>query len=115
MTDKEILTEIIHGFNEAWIDYVNEGATDLFEYTRTDAQIEADLLKLNVEGLQQELMEIQVNDIVIDGDIAYIYDYERFRKVKDGVETFKEYNWVYTAKKVDGKWLLEGYEYDTSK
>lgn len=109
LTDHEILNALITDFNNAWITYVNEDSTDVLNYVEYNSDIHYDIMVFEKIGLTEELLEMTVNDIQVEGDIAYIYNYEKFRKVRDGVETLQEYDWVYTAKKVNGAWLLDSF------
>lgn len=109
-TDEQILTSMVIGFNDEWINYVNSGSTELLNYVKEASELESDIMVFDTVGLTETLLDIQVKNVDIQGDTAYIYDYEKFSKVKDGVETIVEYDWVYTAKKVNGQWMLDSFQ-----
>lgn len=110
LSDEQMLGTLLTDFNNAWINYVNDDALAVFDFVNDDSEIRYDVMVFDTVGVTEELLDMRIDDVTVEGDMAYITDYEKFKKVENGVETIVEYNWVYTAKKVDGIWLLDSFQ-----
>lgn len=111
-TDEEQVTMLIHAFNQAWIDYVNEGTRAIDQYVTEDG-FASRVVEQYKRGIsRQKFEEIRIDDIRIQDDLANVKVYERILKITGEVEEVLEYHWIYEARKVDQTWLIHGYASD---
>lgn len=111
-TDQEALKQLIKDFNDAWIEFINHDNTQIFQYIVPGSEVEENILNFNKQGLKEEFLVMQVGDIEIVGDKAYIKVYEEIKQIRGGTSTVKRYNWIYEADKSSGIWLIRNYTKD---
>lgn len=114
ISSKDGLKKLIFDFNYAWVDYVNNGSKKVYNYIVPKGDIERIANNFDREGVKQQYIDIQVKDVDVDGNSAYIKVYEKLNVNRKGKAYIKEYNWVYEAQKRDGEWLLKKYTKDNS-
>lgn len=106
------LEDLILDFDNSWIEYVNNNSEGIFNYIVPNSKVEDNILNFNRKDLNEEFLKIDVKEISINKNIAKIKVYEKLKKDKNGLIEIKEYNWIYEAQKVQGKWLLSNYTKD---
>lgn len=106
------LKDLILNFDEAWIEYVNNDSDNIFNYVVPNSTVEDNIRNFNKKDLKEDFLKIDVKDISINKNTARIRVYEKLKKDKKGTIEIKEYNWIYEAQKVNGKWLILSYTKD---
>ncbi len=107
--EKQAVVQSIRDFDAAWIAYVNTGADQVFDYLNPGSTAYSRLANANVAGLSEELLELELSNVKVDGNRASIEAYEKFKKNRDGDVTIATYRWLYELKKVSGRWLVDDY------
>jgi hypothetical protein len=107
--EKQEVVQSIRDFDSAWITYVNTGADQVFDYLNPGSAAYNRLANANVAGLNEELLELELSNVKVDGSRASIEAYEKFKKNRDGEVTIATYRWLYELKKVGGIWLVDDY------
>ena len=108
--EKELVKKAISDFNLAWIDLVNSGSKDFYNYATTSGNAYRNAKKFNAKGLKEEFLKMELGSVVINGNVATIKVYEEIEKKKNGNTTVVKYNWIYDLVKKDGVWLVNGYK-----
>lgn len=106
---KTDLTDQVSAFNEAWIDYVNTGRQDVFNYLQPASSAYRRIAKADVQGLEESLLEHRLSDVTIDGEKGQLTAYEKYKKTRDGRVTIAEYDWRYELVYEEGQWLISDY------
>lgn len=96
-------------FNDAWIDYVNNGNQDYFNYVVKNGQAYNSGKNFNRDGLTEEFIVMNVGQVIVNGSTATAKVYEEIKKTKGDDVSIAKYNWLYDLVKRDGKWLINGY------
>lgn len=107
--EKEEVVQTIRDFDEAWIKYVNTSANGVFDYLNPGSVAYSRLANANVSGLEEELLELELSNVTIEGNKASIEAYEKFKKNKNDEVSIVTYRWLYQLEKVGGKWLVDDY------
>lgn len=100
----------ITAFNDAWIRYVNENDQSFFNYVTTNGVAYQNAKNFKRTGLTEEFLQMDVNQVIVNGNTATAKVYEEIKKTKDGDVTIAKYNWLYDLVKRDGEWLVNGYK-----
>jgi hypothetical protein len=115
ISSEDKLKQLIFDFNYAWVDYVNTGSKKVYNYIVPKGDIERIANNFDREDVKQRYIDIQVKNVEIEGNSAYLKVYERLNVNRKGKDYIKEYNWLYEAQKIDGEWLLRKYtKYNTN-
>ncbi|QRN84708.1 zinc ribbon domain-containing protein [Clostridia bacterium] len=113
--EKQAVVQTIRDFDEAWIEYVNTTASGVFNYLNPGSVAYSRLANANVSGLKEELLELELSNVEVDGNKASVEAYEKFKKNRSGEVSIVTYRWLYELEKVDGEWLVDDYsKIDTS-
>ncbi len=111
---ENILKDLIINFDNAWIEYVNDGSQNIYNYIVPGSEVDKDINNFNRNGTKEEFLDIEVKDIEIEDNNAYIKVYEKIKKIENDKETIKEYNWIYHCPNIDEEWLVSDYTKDNS-
>ena len=106
--EQEVRNALVE-FNDAWIEYVNNDNQGYFNLITTDGVAYRNAKKFNRTGLTEKFLVMKINQVSVSGSYATAKVYEEIQKTKDGNTTVAKYNWIYNLKKIDGKWLIDGY------
>ncbi|MCH4888678.1 hypothetical protein EZV73_13880 [Acidaminobacter sp. JC074] len=96
-------------FNDAWIEYVNNDNQAYFDLITSNGVAYKNAKNFNRTGLTEKFLVMKINQVNVSGSYATAKVYEEIQKTKDGSTTVAKYNWIYSLKKIDGKWLIDGY------
>ncbi len=107
--DQEAIVATLRAFNDAWIRYVNTGASDVFTYLNPGSSAYSRIANANVNNLTEELLELELKNVTVDGSRGTVEAYEKFKKNRSGEVTIATYRWLYRLVEVDGDWLVDDY------
>lgn len=103
------IRDLLVAFNDDWIRYINEGDRRVFSYLAPGSAAYRKLSNVDVRGLSQEILALELGRFTQNGDRATIEAYEKFRKVQDGETTTVEYRWLYELRRSGGQWQITDY------
>ncbi len=108
--DEKNIKIALEEFNNSWIDYVNKGDETFFSYCVKNGEAYQNGKKFDRDGLKEEFVRMEINKIKVNKNTASAIVHEEIKKIKDDVVTIAKYDWKYFLKKIDGSWLIDGYE-----
>lgn len=108
--EEQAVRNALVDFNDAWIDYVNDGNKAYFNHITSDGVAYNNAKNFNTKGLTEKFIVMKINQVNVAGNTATAKVYEEIQKTKDGNVTVAKYNWIYNLVKKDGKWLIDGYK-----
>lgn len=106
------IEQAILNFDYAWIEYVNTGKEDVYNYLVKEGSADRLIKTFRRDGSKQKFLEVKVNRVEILDNKATAWVKERILRTRNDESRELEYHWVYYLKKVDGKWLIDMYEKD---
>jgi len=107
--DEIAINKLIQDFNQAWIRYVNSGDKGVLDYLSPGSVAYQRVSSAASGSLKQELLELKLSDVKVDGDRGSIRAYEKFRKEEGSQVTMVEYTWRYDVVRLNGLWKIENY------
>lgn len=114
MSEEETLKKLLVDFNNAWIEYVNNDDTKIFQYIISGSEVEDNILEFNKEGVTEEFLQMQIKSVEIVGSQGFIKVHEEIEKITNGNREIKVYNWIYEAEKKNDVWLIKNYTKDNN-
>ncbi len=114
LSQEETLKKLLIDFNDAWIGYVNNDETKIFQYIIPGSEVEGNILKFNKEGVTEEFLQIQVKTVEVIGNQGFMKVHEEIEKITNGKREIMVYDWIYEAQKKDGVWLIKNYTKDNN-
>ncbi len=91
--------ETVLAFNKLWIEYVNQGNTNLFSRVKKDSEAYEDIMKFNKNGLTENFKTVEIGEVRNYNDFYYVWTHEVIEELRNGEITLREYNWIYKLKK----------------
>jgi len=107
---KDQIEDILVKYSNAWIEYVNSGNEEIFEYVTKEGDAYNIIKNFNIKNMKQSLEELKIEKIIIDNDIANAYVREKGSYTLEEKEGSFQYQWIYELNLIDGKWLIKGYK-----
>ena len=91
--------ELIYDFNNAWIDYVNNGNEKVFEFVVKDSPLYKTLRVFNRKNLREKYIKMELKSVAVENGRAMIFMHEEIEKAK-GVSKPQiiKYDWIYYCK-----------------
>ncbi len=110
----EIAQEIekaLTGFNNCWIDYVNDNNTNVFNYLLkdSDAYNKAKKYKEKYSGINQRFDVMDIKDVRKGDNAYYVWVHEIIHETKGAEVNNWEYHWIYIIKKSGDDYLVSEY------
>lgn len=93
----DYLVKLIYYFNNAWINYVNYGDREVFDYVQTGSKAYNNVSKFNTKNVTEKFQLVEIGDVRFDdeNEVVYMWVHEKIEKVKNGKKEIKEYYWIY--------------------
>lgn len=110
ISEEDLVRHAIKDFNNAWVDYVNEGKTEILSYLVKNSPAYQVIENFKAGTMKQKFNKMETGKVSIDGDEADIEVHEEILKMVDNNTETLVYDWIYHLKKIEGKWLIEYYE-----
>lgn len=111
-TDVDRIKGVIFKFDELWIDFVNQGETELLTYVYSGSPVEAMINNYTRDDTKQKYLNIEIKDVKINGATADVRVYEKIQQTKGEEIQIFEYNWVYHLMKNGEQWYVHSYDED---
>ena len=105
------LADFIIDFNDAWIDYVNNGNTAIYRYVRTGTPTYDSVERFGKKNIMEEYILMDVNDVRVCGNYYFVWTHEiiKVTDFNDGSVKNKEYYWVYRVNESGGAYYVENF------
>ena len=107
---EEIISNLIIDFDNAWADYVNEENELVKDYIAPNSPIYDYLSKFQRNIIDEEFLNIEVKATRIKETTGEVDVNETLKKVVNGVEEIKNYQWTYSVILVDDEWKVYNYK-----
>jgi len=99
-------------FNEEWLDYVNNGNTDVYGSVLKDSEAYEDIKKFDRNGLTEKFKTLEIGEVRKYNDNYYVWTHEIIEELRNGKTTTREYNWIYKLKKIEMDFKLVDFTRD---
>ena len=106
------LEKAVADFNDAWIEYVNHGDDDVFDYLKSGTQAHTYAVSYGKMDIKEEYVLMDVNDVRQYGDTYFVWTHEIIKRTSTTDTTKnenKEYFWVYRISHSGGGYYIEDY------
>ena len=101
-------------FNKQWLEYVNNGNTDVYGSVLKNSEAYEDIKNFNRNGLTEKFKTLEIGEVRNHNDYYYVWTHEVIEELKNGETKLREYNWIYKFKKTEMDFYLVDFTRDNN-
>lgn len=106
------LRQSVIDFNNAWLEYINNGDRSVFNYAENGSEVYNSSISFNKNGLKERFLKMLIKDVRKGNDAYYVWTHEKIEEIRNGDSKIEECHWIYKIKKIDDKFYLSEYLLD---